>query len=317
MTETAPLLIAALAFAAVTALVYAAGQYYATSVQMRRRLALPAQAAAMAGPSGQKPLHRFITTRFAEEKFGIDALLRGRLRRELLKAGYFAPEAINYYIFARVLSVLALPTLAFVLSRLFLPAMAPWLEILVAGAAALIGVAGPDAYLARRTRLLEQEYRRLFPDFIDLLLVCVSAGLSIDAGIERIREPIALRCAELGANLEMMGAETRAGRTTVEALDGLADRLGLDEAVSFVAVLRQSMELGGDVGTALRVFSTEDAGQAAAARRGGRQQTVGQDGPAARHVYLSGDPGDHSAADRTEARLCLEVIGWAWLGILR
>jgi tight adherence protein C len=66
-----------------------------------------------------------------------------------------------------------------------------------------------------------------------------------------------MRSRELGMHLEMMGAEMRAGRSTVEALDALSDRLRLDEAASFVAMLRQSIELGSDVGEALRVFSDE------------------------------------------------------------
>jgi len=62
---------------------------------------------------------------------------------------------------------------------------------------------------------------------------------------------------ELGMNLVLLGAEMRAGRTMSDALGSLADRLGLDEARSFAAMLRQSIELGTDVGTALRVFSDE------------------------------------------------------------
>src|SRR5438874_3652576 len=61
----------------------------------------------------------------------------------------------------------------------------------------------------------------------------------------------------LGTNLVLMGAEMRAGRSTVDALASLADRLGLDEAHSLVAILRQSIELGTDVGEALRVFGDE------------------------------------------------------------
>ena len=56
----------------------------------------------------------------------------------------------------------------------------------------------------------------------------------------------------LGMNLLLMGAETRAGRSTIDALGSFADRLGLDEARSFVATLRQSVELGSDVGDGLR-----------------------------------------------------------------
>ena len=55
----------------------------------------------------------------------------------------------------------------------------------------------------------------------------------------------------------MMGAEMRAGRSTVEALNSFADRLGLDEAASFNTMLRQSLELGSDIGEALRIFSED------------------------------------------------------------
>jgi tight adherence protein C len=68
---------------------------------------------------------------------------------------------------------------------------------------------------------------------------------------------LAKRSRALGANLEIMGAERRAGRSSVEALNSLADRLIVDEAASFVAVLRHSFELGGDVAESLRVFSDE------------------------------------------------------------
>ena len=61
----------------------------------------------------------------------------------------------------------------------------------------------------------------------------------------------------LGRNIELMGAEMRAGRSSVDALSAFADRLGLEEAASFVAVLRHSVELGGDVATTLREFSED------------------------------------------------------------
>jgi tight adherence protein C len=72
-----------------------------------------------------------------------------------------------------------------------------------------------------------------------------------------VQAEIMKRCRELGRNIELMGAEMRAGRSTIEALDSLADRLNLDEAGSFVTMLRQSIELGSDTAEALRVFSDE------------------------------------------------------------
>jgi tight adherence protein C len=123
--------------------------------------------------------------------------------------------------------------------------------------ALLIGAAAPDFYLVRRQRALAQRYRQVFPDLLDLLVVCVDAGLSLEAAFDRVTGEMSKRSRELGMHLEMMGAEIRAGRSTVEALEALSDRLGLDEAGSFVAMLRQSIELGSDIGDALRVFSDE------------------------------------------------------------
>jgi len=257
MSEMIPTITAALAFASVALLVYVVAQYYTADARLRRRLPVPSPASAAALTGGEGNLQTFITRQFAEERFGVDGAMRGKLRRELLKAGYFSEHAVNYYIFARILSVAALPIVVFVLSRLFLPGMPTPLVLLIVTVAAFIGVLGPDAYLARRKRLLEQQYRQLFPDLVDLLVVCVSAGLSIEAAIDRARGQVMLRSRELAMHLEVMGAETRAGRSVVEALDALADRLGLDEAASFVAMLRQSIELGGDIIQALRVFSDE------------------------------------------------------------
>jgi pilus assembly protein TadC len=101
------------------------------------------------------------------------------------------------------------------------------------------------------------EYRLTFPDLLDLLTVCVTAGLTVEASFERIRDRLSKRSRALGHNIELMGAEMRAGRSSVVALGAFADRLGLDEAASFVAVLRHSVELGGDVATTLREFSED------------------------------------------------------------
>ncbi len=120
-----------------------------------------------------------------------------------------------------------------------------------------LAVLGPDAYIARRTRKLQEGFRIAFPEMLDMMVVCVDAGLSLEAALDRISGEIARQNRYLGTNLLIMGAETRAGRSTIDALASLADRLGLDEAHSLVAILRQSIELGTDVGDALRVFSDE------------------------------------------------------------
>jgi tight adherence protein C len=97
----------------------------------------------------------------------------------------------------------------------------------------------------------------VFPDVLDLLLVCVDAGLGLEAALDRITGEIAKRSRNFGINLAVMGAEMRAGRSFVDALGSMADRLIIPEARSLVALLRQSRELGSDIAEALRVFSDE------------------------------------------------------------
>ena len=97
----------------------------------------------------------------------------------------------------------------------------------------------------------------IFPDLLDLLLVCVDAGLGLEAAFARITNQMVKQNRELGLNLEVMGAEIRAGRSMIQALESLSDRLGLDEATSLTTMLRQSIEFGSDVSNSLRVFSNE------------------------------------------------------------
>ena len=81
------------------------------------------------------------------------------------------------------------------------------------------------------------------------MVVCIDAGLSLEAALERVSPQILSQNRALGTNLMLMGAETRAGRSTIDALDSLSDRLGLEEARSFAGMLRQSIELGTDLAT--------------------------------------------------------------------
>src|SRR5262249_53489256 len=92
---------------------------------------------------------------------------------------------------------------------------------------------------------------------LDMLVVCADAGLSLNAALGRIQPEVSKQNRALGVNLTLLGAETRAGRSMTDALGTFADRVNLDEARAFVILLRQSLELGTDIGDALRVFSNE------------------------------------------------------------
>ncbi len=257
MFQYLPLLVALLAFSSVAALALFVGQYISSQAHLRRRLTAPVQG--LRNPSGQgtAALQEFITRHFDERRFGVDSTLRGKLRHELIRAGYFHSNALNYYIFARVAAVVVLPSLAYIGTQLFL-AKAPWfLKLAVLLISFLLAVIGPDAYLSRRQGALTTQYRQIFPDFLDLVTVCVDAGLSLEGALDRVTGEIIRQSREFGLNLLMLSAQTRAGRSSIEALESLSERLGLAEARSFVLVLRQSIELGSDVSETLHVFSDE------------------------------------------------------------
>jgi tight adherence protein C len=257
MPDLAPLIVPLLSFGAVAAFVFVVAQYYALQIRMQQRLPTQASGAEVAGGPQPQGFDALVARTFDARRLGIDAARRERLRVDLLKAGYFGRHSLNYYVLARVACAIGFPVLTYVLTQFFSADISPPVKLAVVLIAVLVGFAGPDAYLSRRRRFLAGRYRQAFPDLLDLLVVCIDAGMTIEGAFGRVQAEIMKRCRELGKNIELMGAEMRAGRSTIEALDSLADRLNLDEAGSFVTMIRQSIELGSDTADALRVFSDE------------------------------------------------------------
>jgi tight adherence protein C len=250
-----PLMTMVMAFVAVTAAVYVAGQYVATEVRVRRRVAV-----AQRKPDSESvfvAVKKLVSTYFDEKRFGLEDSFKAKVRRELLRAGFFQVQNVSYYIFARVAAAVVFPGIVALFVFIGMEDQGLPLQLLCVGAALVVGNVGPSALLARRQRLLMVRYRQLFPDLLDLMVVCVDAGLSLEAALERISLEMMKQSRALGMNLVLLGAELRAGRSMSEGLAALADRLGLDEARSFAAMLRQSIELGTDIAVALRVFSDE------------------------------------------------------------
>ena len=119
------------------------------------------------------------------------------------------------------------------------------------------GFVAPSFYIQRRQKKMKIQYRSGFPDFMDLLVVCVESGLALQPAIERISREIAPTTPELAANLHLVGLELRAGSSLSDALSGLTQRLDIEEASSLASLLKQSEELGTSLSAALRVYSDE------------------------------------------------------------
>ena len=256
MGDWTPLIVPVMAFCAIAGAAFAGGQYYLRAVKLRRRLPTPQMASADFAVGGN--IARFVSKHIGEMRFGVDQTLRGKLRMNLVRAGYFRSDAVNFYVLWRLLAVVLLPIFTYVLLQLAFPHVRFVSELIALAIAIAIGVVGPDAFISRRQRALSAEYRNIFPDFLDLMVVSIDAGLTLEGAVNRIVDEIGDRRNRVfGINLAVMTAEMRAGRSFIEALGALADRLMIPEARSLVALLRQSTELGSDVGEALRVFGDE------------------------------------------------------------
>jgi tight adherence protein C len=177
------------------------------------------------------------------------------LRRRLIQAGLFDPRAVAWFFIARTGLALGGGVGAFVFVPLLgFTDMVQWLFVVAGG---LCGYVGPSLYIDRRIAARRVEYQAGFPDFMDLLVVCADAGLSMEAALDRVGRELGDSYPSLCANIHMANLEIRAGRTMTEALEHLADRLGLEEARSFATLVQQSEELGSSVTHALRVYSED------------------------------------------------------------
>jgi tight adherence protein C len=175
------------------------------------------------------------------------------LRKRLVVAGIYDPRAVAYFFLARI----ALAVGFAILAVLFMPAVSGsmyWMIVVGAGA---LGYVAPSLYLDRRTAWRKDEHRAGFPDFLDLLVVCADAGLSMEASLDRVGRELCDTYPSLAANIHMANLEIRAGRPMTDALQHLADRLGLEEARSFATLIAQSEELGSSITEALRIYSDD------------------------------------------------------------
>jgi tight adherence protein C len=262
--DAAPLAVLALIFFAVMLAVYGVSALWSSGSTVRRRMGGDASLLPTSGGRTESlsyideaakasPLIAPIMRRLAPT----DMTKISLLRRRLVCAGYYRPSAIGVYYAARValavvfivLFAAAAPVLSTHLSDRFLPILG------FAGAA--LAFYFPDIWIAKRTRSLQRQFREGFPDALDLMVVCVEAGLSLDAAISRVGQEVGHAHPTIAENFAMMSLELRAGGTRADALHNLAERMGIDEVRSMVTLLLQSEELGTSVADALRLYGDD------------------------------------------------------------
>ncbi|WP_114815225.1 type II secretion system F family protein [Paraburkholderia kururiensis] len=177
------------------------------------------------------------------------------LRLKLMNAGWRTPHAAGIYLAAKTLLALILPTIA-TLVLIHTPlAQKPY------GLAAMLVVLGafgyylPNGVLSRRVATRQRVIFEDFPDALDLLTVCVEAGLGLDAALIKVAEELRHRSKVVAGELELTLLEMRSGFTRETALRNLALRTGVEDIDSFCTMLIQAERFGTSVADSLRVLS--------------------------------------------------------------
>ncbi|SKB88073.1 tight adherence protein C [Sphingopyxis flava] len=179
------------------------------------------------------------------------------LRQKMIAAGFTSPAAPKLFTLTRLVLVLLLPTLYVLLANAGGKELSFFKLYLFGSALALLGLYLPNLYVTARADRRREAITNGFPDCLDLMLVCVEAGLGLEAAMDRVgREMVHSQplVAELlsGATLHL-----RAGAARDEALRKMGDRSGVEEVRSFATLLIQSDKLGTSIGETLRVYSDE------------------------------------------------------------
>jgi tight adherence protein C len=180
-----------------------------------------------------------------------DARLFARYRKRLILAGMHNPSAVTLFIGSKATLAAALGLLYLVYGVWIQRALPHLLPVSLALGA--LGFLLPDLWLRLRTRQRQRAITNALPDVLDLLMVCVEAGMGFDAAVARVAEQPAAKATPLHEELMRMHLEIRAGRPREEALRALADRLGTEELRSIIGSFIQTDKLGTPLGKTLRV----------------------------------------------------------------
>lgn len=167
----------------------------------------------------------------------------------LIRAGYRRPESVYAFQGAKIVLPICLLALAW-FTRLY--TLNPFFVLPMALVA---GYFLPDLWLSGRIRSRQRKIVAGLPDALDLLTVCVEAGLGLDQGLYRVGQEIYITCPELSDELKLMNMEARFGKGRSDALRDLGTRTGVEDIKTAAAMLIQTDRFGTDLAKALRVHS--------------------------------------------------------------
>ena len=249
------ILMSVLIFAAVSMAAFA---FYTTSVTERNPVVLRLRELRMlhgntsAVDYGRRPgaLLKLIAQLggFLPAQDGADAMRTG-----LVRAGFRRADAPLIFMGSKVLTAVALPLVWMAFG--YATARSVGNVMLFSVLMAFVGFYLPTIYIAMRQRARHSEILSSLPDALDLMVVCVEAGLGLGAALQRVGVEIRLGSPQLSDELSLVNQEMQTGVARIDALRNLAERTGVDDVYSLVAMLIQTDRLGTSVAQSLRAHA--------------------------------------------------------------
>lgn len=172
---------------------------------------------------------------------------------KLVQAGFDGSAAPSLFALIRIASAVTFPALALLIA----PRDDAMIFAISVGVALVIGFLGPQAALDRLSQRRQDVIRKGIPDSLDLLVVCVEAGVALDAAVQRVARELSLVHPVLADELVGMSRRISAGMAREQAMQGLYLRTGLDELRGLASHMLQSEKWGTSIATVLRVYADQ------------------------------------------------------------
>jgi len=169
----------------------------------------------------------------------------------MIRAGYRSSEGLLAMRGVKVIFPIA------ALAGVYLTGMYRANPFLVPVMALGFGYLLPDMWLTWRVKSRQHKLRRALPDALDLLVICVEAGLGLDQALLKVSQDMRISHPQLSEELQLVNMEMRIGKTRIDALRELARRTGLDDIKALVAMLIQTERFGTSIAQSLRVYSDD------------------------------------------------------------
>lgn len=176
-----------------------------------------------------------------------------KLQKKMLRAGYRSPDAATAFRAIQISLMLAIPSVLLTVCFLLDGSLRSFIVWSLLGAG--IGFYLPRLVLGKMITNRQLRITWGLADALDLMVVAVEAGLGLNAALNRVGEEIKTTYPDLHNELDLVNLEIRVGRSREEALRNLAERTGVDDIRSFVALLIQADRYGSSIARAVRIFA--------------------------------------------------------------